>query len=919
MSIKKLYPWQTEVGKKQYNITDGLDVYDEDFKNAIPVSDITDTGIDINADALDIGIDSDPIVSTGTGQGYLNDSGDFVQYGLGQDFEKKLDDIGDFLKYATTRDLNQLPLKNPLMKYASYNYRLGLYALKDSELNDPDNTYRKDKPDVAILQTGGGLGENKVTTAYEIDGRKVEFFIDNLEIETVIAPTANKGATNAVGFRFEVMEPYSMGLFLQALQIGALQAGHKNYTEAPFLLMVEFVGWDDNGNIFTVPYGKKLLPFKLVGSGLEVAAGGSSYIVEGVAYNDTVLTDQVQRLPVDIEVSGRNIETMMQSGPLSLTTALNKHLAKKAVDGKVQVADQYFIVFPKKRATAGNISPIEELVKGANTRSESGQDITVTELGKQRTPEEYEALWKAITSKEESELTQEQYEFLDRQLKLVSQSRLGDQIVETQTGEANSSSLGLEKVFDPRSYGETQQPYGLADFTWDNEKGVWNRNSGQLQIDPTLGTLKFTKGTRIQDVITEMILISEYGRKLTDSPADSMGMKDWFKIDTQLLQVSNAEVEDQIGRKPRIYVFRVLPYKVHEAKFLGPTKDTSGVNKLKQQAIKQYDYIYSGKNDDILDLTLNMDNTFFKSISPGNYNKTSGQDSPTSDEERKEAIQTDRGVKKIGGNSGTIGDSDMQNTVSISAGAVSSDDAKIDIARRFNEAIVSSDVDMITVEMTIWGDPYYIADSGVGNYNADTTVFMNLNQDGTIDYQSGEVDVNLNFKTPIDYRDDGIMGFPSDTISVNNFSGLYQVITVQNQFSGGTFKQVLELVRRSNQTPEAISDSSDKSPSKVVDDEKKLDQLPKSTGNPNEDRAREERKIEKQSTNTTIEETSTVRTTKTRTTTTVSSQEVKLTEGGGFTERKRAPEQIQRTLSPAAKARKERRDARRIARNGGSF
>ena len=42
-------------------------------------------------------------------------------------------------------------------------------------------------------------------------------------------------------------------------------------------------------------------------------------------------------------------------------------------------------------------------------------------------------------------------------------------------------------------------------------------------------------------------------------------------------------------------------------------------------------------------------------------------------------------------------------------------DPKIDIARRFNE-IVNSNVDMITPDMQIWGDPAYIADSGVENY-----------------------------------------------------------------------------------------------------------------------------------------------------------------------------------------------------------
>jgi len=829
MAERKLYPWQTPEGKAEYNNTDGLEVYGDDYSKAEPVGNTSypypkpvitqdttpSTKINTNADPN----------SVGEKESKANDGVDEIEKIVNEALERV-----ETLYTPDGRALT-LPLSNSLMGYASFNYRIGLYALSDSELNDPDTSYRIRDPEIAVLRSGGGLGDNKVTTAYEVNGKKVEFFINNLEVETVIAPTANKGATNAVGFRFEIIEPYSMGLFLQALQLAALQAGHKNYTEAPFLIKIDFIGWDQNGNPYIVPDAKKLLPFKLVGSSLELTGGGSMYAVEGVAYNDVVLTDQVQRIPVDVEIRGRTLEKMLESSAGSLTTALNKHMSKKAVDGKVKTADQFFVVFPKNRASASNKITVTELEPvGANTQSEVGTDTNVT--SGQRTKEEYEALWKAISTKEESELTEEQYAYLDKQLKLVSQTALGEEIVQTQTGEANSNSLGNSIVFDPSTYGETQQPYGLADFTWDKEKGVWNRNSGQLQIDPSLGVIKFTKGTRIQDIITEMVLVSDYGKDLAGGQADDLGFKNWFRIDTQVMQISDNDVEDQIGRKPRIYIYRVVPYKVHESRLIAPTKNSSGIDKLKKQVCKRYDYIYSGRNDDILDLSLNMDNTFFKSISPGNFNKTSGADAAKSEQEKKETVQTKPGNKEVlGANSGSLNDSDMQNTKPISSGAVSADDAKIDVARRFNEAIVGSDVDMISIEMTIMGDPYYIADSGVGNYNSDNSQFINLSADGTVDYQNGEVDVELNFKTPIDYRDDGIMGFPSDQISVNQFSGLYQVITVLNTFSDGQFKQVLELVRRSNQTPNAVTDQSDKSATEVVADDKKLtpDQTSKPT------------------------------------------------------------------------------------------
>jgi hypothetical protein len=125
---------------------------------------------------------------------------------------------------------------------------------------------------------------------------------------------------------------------------------------------------------------------------------------------------------------------------------------------------------------------------------------------------------------------------------------------------------------------------------------------------------------------------------------------------------------------------------------------------------------------------------------------------------------------------------------------------KESIARDFNDAIVNSNVDLVTANMTIWGDPYYIADSGMGNYNAAETPIINITEDGTMDYQSSEVDILVNFRTPLDYNQDGTMEFPGDgTKPVGAFSGLYQVIFCMSTLSGGVFNQQLKLIRRRNQ------------------------------------------------------------------------------------------------------------------------
>ena len=218
MAVKKVYPWQTDEGKAEYNQTDGLDVYDEDYSQVTPipkkvtqVDDLNNTesaNVDTNASSTDTTKDKETQNTTTSNPD--NDAMDNRQnYATADKYTART---------ADGRTL-QLPLHNSLRNYSSFNYRIGLYALTNDELNNPDESYKIKKPQYAILQSGGGLGDKKVLTAYETANKKAEYFINALEIETIIAPTRKKGSTNAVGFRLEITEPYSMGLFLQTLQL----------------------------------------------------------------------------------------------------------------------------------------------------------------------------------------------------------------------------------------------------------------------------------------------------------------------------------------------------------------------------------------------------------------------------------------------------------------------------------------------------------------------------------------------------------------------------------------------------------------------------------------------------------------------------------------------------------------------------
>jgi hypothetical protein len=131
-------------------------------------------------------------------------------------------------------------------------------------------------------------------------------------------------------------------------------------------------------------------------------------------------------------------------------------------------------------------------------------------------------------------------------------------------------------------------------------------------------------------------------------------------------------------------------------------------------------------------------------------------------------------------------------------GGSSAGDHRSAVANKFQSALYDSKTDMLNATLTIAGDPYYLADSGYGNFNNTGSGRLNVTANQAIDYQSGEVDIIVNFRSPLDYSPEGIMEFGESTV-VQEFSGLYKVNFVHHKISRGKFTQELKLQRRINQ------------------------------------------------------------------------------------------------------------------------
>jgi hypothetical protein len=670
---------------------------------------------------------------------------------------------------------------NPLEEFASFNNIFTLGVLSADEVNFPETTYRTNGPKIKILRSGGGLGSSKATTAYESRGR-VEYFIDNVSIDSIIAPKPSIGSSNATSISFEVTEPYSMGLFLQSLMTAALSAGHANYIEATYVLQIDFVGHDDFGNIKIIENTTRYYPLRFVDIKFNVTAGGSVYTVEAIPWNEVAFADDIQKVKGDVSPTGRTVAEILQTGENSLTSILNRREKEKQKANEVSTPDEYVIIFPKSDT---NLSQVISTPAGSATTTKEDAAESIGAVGVDGP---------IIDKIEEMQKTKG--------------TSIGKDSVSTRLSSlANSSAndIGTSKtVGAPTERGKS--PMGVDAFIYDEVTGLMDQN--KLTISSDIRQYNFSQKTEISKIIEAVVLTSEWAKSIVDKQPDGNGMLPWFRIETKVFINQDYSDSSKSGKTPAVYVYSVVPYLVHHSVFKKSSSGSVGYPSLKSNAVKEYNYIYTGKNKDIINFDINFNFAFFTALQDDR-----GQGAPNLRSNGQDgALATEQTVLNQAEGAGEFnpdGEAPKVNTIEPKTAPIKGtelDDQKIRVARQFHDAVINSDVDLVQLQLEILGDPYYISDSGMGNYNSPPSGALNITSDGSMNYQNGEVDVIVNFRTPIDYREDtGGMLFPDDGTRLTPFSGLYRVIMVKNTWSGNQFTQTLDMIRRPNQEKEGTA------------------------------------------------------------------------------------------------------------------
>lgn len=245
------------------------------------------------------------------------------------------------------------PEPNILDNYASYTYAISWYILPPDAVKNLFSTGKKSVAGYQLLAQSGGapassaglspssqgtdLSGPNVPSAVANAGRNpyfdVDYYIDNLELESKMVGRGARLAHNVAELKFTLTEPNGITLMNKLYQAvnDLYKTSNLPYTKAQFCLVIRFYGYDANGNLVT-KIGKqpgtsdpsavveKFYPFLIKNLNFRLANKQVEYTISGAPIPYFVNAGQnLGVIKAPIELAGATVKDVL-TGSYTVTT-----------------------------------------------------------------------------------------------------------------------------------------------------------------------------------------------------------------------------------------------------------------------------------------------------------------------------------------------------------------------------------------------------------------------------------------------------------------------------------------------------------------------------------------------------------------------------------------------------------------------
>ena len=596
---------------------------------------------------------------------------------------------------------------NPLSKLSSYNYHLTLYMITPEAYGEFLNSNQVDPSGFTIVAESGGINRketNKNTAGFDRD-----VYIDDLSLKTFVGMKSNDGpTTDSVDFEFKIYEPYGFG-FVSELK----KLSHK-------VMMSSKLTGKENATFHMQQYYMLGIRFYGYDSDGNVMTGdklGTDAGTEKFALFPRYYTMQLTEVTFKLDGKATVYNIKGQNVSVQAGFGVQRGVIKLPIEVYGETVEEVMISLKDALNKQEN-----NLVKG---------------------PPGKEAAEKAVEFPNVYD-----FKFLD------------------ENGEIRKSKVVNQA--DPKIK-KTKAPMGadVKSAAASNEK---NANPKTLIFDKNRRSFSIPGGTTIAQAVDMIIGESEYitGKvqkykedvepKLTPATSDGEPFK-WFVV-TPICEPKAFDI------KRGTYVYNIT-YAIRD--YIIPNLRSPYVDKTTTYpgAYKRYEYIYTGKNNEIL----SYEQTFNNNYKMDSAQKPAAQSNPP--------IPVDMMTKQ---NESTGSSFNMGGEAAASV-----------------RTSLYSPGDQAMARMQILGDPDYLMTTMGKAYEVYEKFY---GPDASIDAHAGQVFIEVKFNNAIDYdHSKGTMELDSQVEIYRYPSSIrklingvsYMVNTVSSTFSRGRFTQDLTL------------------------------------------------------------------------------------------------------------------------------
>jgi len=274
---------------------------------------------------------------------------------------------------------------NPLHKYASYTYSWTLWWLDMSDYNtlaaSRDVTdalsYNLSNKSYVIAEDSGLYPDRRHPATFGLS-----YNIQDVTFTTTVGPSKRSRSSNLIDGSMTIVEPYGVSLIDVLVAASFDGSQFTNWCVHPYMLELNFKGYDDNGEEITPFESKKLMkrfPITILEVKAEVNGSGSTYRIKFANAANGGLTQEYGCIPKPIVVEAGTVKEFFDHwNTKSFTRQLNNHYLSSTIIGKAMFADSYEFDIDPAIANSKIVYDKQQQIQQGNP---SARNIDLTKTG----------------------------------------------------------------------------------------------------------------------------------------------------------------------------------------------------------------------------------------------------------------------------------------------------------------------------------------------------------------------------------------------------------------------------------------------------------------------------------------------------------------------------------------------------------